>query len=112
MTRVQASCFMLIASACVLAGLLVSRTGLPLDTPAQAELLLKSGNSTLMTAATNDSEEGLFLLDGDRNRLLIYTTNVNRNELELRQSLPLSRVFGDAVGDGGGGGRGGGGGGR
>ena len=101
MTRIQASCFMLIASACVLAGLLVPRIGSPLDTPAQAELLLKSGNSTLMTASTNDDEESLYLVDGTRNRLLIYTTNINDNELELRQSLPLSRVFGEAVGGGG-----------
>ncbi|MFW5682849.1 MAG: hypothetical protein ACOC1G_07575 [Phycisphaeraceae bacterium] len=107
MTRIQASCFMLIASACVLAGLLISSIGSPLDSPAQAEMLLKSGNATLMTASTNDSEESLFLLDGNRGRLLIYTANINDNELELRQSLPLSRIFGDAVGagDNGGGGR-------
>lgn len=108
MTRIQASCYMLIASAFVLAGLLLSNIGSPLDTPARAELLLKSGNATLLTASSDEDEESLFLLDGNRGRLLIYTPNVNRDELELRQSIPLSRLFGNAVG-GGGGGMGGGG---
>lgn len=106
MTRIQASCFMLIASACVLAGLLISSIGSPLDTPAKAEMLLKSGNATLLTASTDDDEESLFLLDGNRGRLLIYTPNINDNELELRQSLPLSRIFGDVAGTRGAGGGG------
>lgn len=88
MTRVQACCFVLIASACVLAGLLMARLGSPLDTPARAEMILGSGNVTLMTATTEAGEESLFVLDGTRGRLLIY--NINREQLDLQQSVPLT----------------------
>lgn len=94
MTRTQAACFALIASACVLAGLLLARLGSPLDTPAQAELLLSRGDFTMMTASTDEDDEGLFILDGRRGRLMVYIANPARDRIELRMNLPMSQFFG------------------
>lgn len=105
MTRIQAASYALIASACVLAGLLLARVGSPLDTPAQAEMLLNRGDFTMMTASTRDSEESLFILDGRSQQLLIYTGDVNNNTIDLEQVIPMSQMFGRSIQGGGGTGR-------
>jgi hypothetical protein len=94
MDRTQLACYSLIASACVLAGILFVR--LPDTLPrAQANMIAGAGQVHLMTAQTTNQEESLFVIDDRENNLLIYTCpqagQVGR--LELKQVIDLAGIF-------------------
>ena len=108
MTRIQMACYCLIASAFVLAALLVVSGAPRLATVAEGAMVISRDNFTLMTAKTRSNEEALFLVDNTSQRLLIYRLNLPRNQLELVGGGDLSKIFAAAGGAGGAGrGRGG-----
>jgi len=89
--------FFLIASAFVLAGLLImtlqQRGGW--DTSAHGELLIEKDGLTVMTAQTRSDEEAVFLLDSVNERLLIYTLRIlgTGGRLELAKQVDLPGLF-------------------
>lgn len=107
MNRTQTACFMLMASAFVLTGVLLVQVGNRLTPEAHAEMVLKAGGISMMTAITREGEESLFLLDDASQRLLVYTSDPARKRLERQAVLDLGNAFrtrvdsrsGDAAGD-------------
>ncbi len=93
MNRIQLACCFLIASAFVLAGLLI--TSLPMSaTPlAQAGVVLNKETLTLMTAQTRKDEEALFILDNLNEKLLIYRIDLVKKQLELAGAADLPVLF-------------------
>ncbi len=106
MNRIQLACFALLASALVLAGLLVSN-GRQVLPEAQAALVIAEPGFSFMTAETRRDEEALFVIVNDK--LMIYTTSLTgaRGRVELVSATDLSRLFSgtDAGGGATGGGR-------
>lgn len=101
MNRIQTASFCLLASAFVLAGILVLRLGaVSQENTAQADQVIAQPDSfSLMTARTRGDDESLFVLDSRTGRLIVYHPNVGRERLEVVRAFDLSDIFG---GDGGG----------
>jgi hypothetical protein len=110
MNRVQTASCVLTASAFVLAGLLIAQLD-ALTPRAEAEVAVSENNLSLLTARTATDEEALFILDGQRQRLLIYQVRLGRaggrgtGRLERVHTVNLGEMAGGG-GSGGGGGRG------
>ena len=100
MTRIETACFGLIASAFILAGLLLTQVS-SMPNNAEASMVISSNNFTLLTAKTRSKEESLFIINNATDRLLIYTLNLSRNRIELAGSADLADVFSRGRGDGG-----------
>jgi hypothetical protein len=90
MKRYDLACFSLLASAFVLAGLLVVQLQhhSVLDS-AHAEMVLNRGNLTLMTAQTRPNEEAVFVLENSTQKLLIYKVDATRKRIDLARSTDL-----------------------
>jgi len=99
----QLACYALIASAFVLSGMLVAQLQLQ-PNQAEAGMVLKDNNFSVMTANTAEDEEALFVLDNTSQRVLIYSQDIVRKRLELVGQANLAQMFGNAGGGGGGGG--------
>ena len=95
MNRIQLACYAMIASACVLAGLLIVQIDkhAGLGSAATAEMVSQQGNVTYLTARIRNDEEGLFILDGSKHQLAIYRTDITRKKLELVHRQDLNRLF-------------------
>lgn len=93
MNRTALACYSLLASAFVLAGILVAQLPRPLIPSAQASMLVNKETLTLMTARTRPDEEALFILDGLKGKLLIYRLDLGKKQLELSGSADLAHVF-------------------
>ena len=97
MDRTKLACFSLMASAFVLAGLLLAQ--LPAqEKTAQGHMLTSKSRYTAMTTQTSKGEEALFVLD-DTDHLLIYTTDLSRagrgqpGQIKFLQAVDLQLVF-------------------
>ena len=94
MKNIEIACYALIASAFILAGLLMFNMRHALEQQAKADLVVNRQNFTVMTALTKDGEESVFVLDNVTSRLLVYSLNVQRKSLELVANEDISRQFG------------------
>jgi len=101
MSRIQVACYSLIASAFILAGLLVTQIE---SNPARGEMVISEEDFALMTARTRPGEEALFVLDNTVGRVLIYRFAAGQDNIELTRTVNLNQWL---AGDGGRGGRGG-----
>ncbi len=99
MKRIETACYGLIASAFILAGLLIMQIG-NMPNTAEAGLVITRENFTLLTARTRSGEESLFVINNNNNRLLIYALNLTGNRIELVGGADLGSLFnGGASGD-------------
>jgi hypothetical protein len=109
MKRFDFACYSLLASAFVLAAIVLvqlqSRSVLP---TANAEMVLNRGNLTLMTAQTRPNEESVFVLENSTSTLLVYKIDVNRKRIDLARKQELSGWLRAAQGQTGGASTGGG----
>lgn len=94
MTRIQAACLCLLASALVLAGLLIARVG-DLASPAYANMVTGKSDFQFLTARTEKGEDALFVLDNRSQKLVIYTTDVRGRNGTIRPvgGMNLAREF-------------------
>lgn len=105
MTRIQTACYALLASAFVLAGMLLVQ--LPsMSNTAEASLVISRNNFTLLTAKTRSNEESLFVINNATDRLLIYTLDLGRKRIELSGTANLADLFSAGRGGGNDNGRG------
>ena len=85
------------ASAFVLAGLLLVVIGVrgDLEPQARAEVVVARENLTMMTTRSSSDAEAVFVMDNDNDRLLIYTMRLrgNRGRLELSERVNLNDMF-------------------
>ena len=94
MNRTQFACCILLGSAFVLAGLLLSHVGSHNMTPtAYADQVINQGAFTFLTVSTRTGEDSLFVLDNVNERLVILTSDVGRKKLEIVNSVDLTQVF-------------------
>ncbi|MBX2853140.1 MAG: hypothetical protein KTR15_15505 [Phycisphaeraceae bacterium] len=104
MNRIQTACFCLIASAFVLAAILVVRVDQQsASNAAHADMVIAQPQFTMMTARTrgggggnngNAGDESLFILENTRGILLVYTPNIGREQLTPITSIKMSEIFG------------------
>ena len=100
MNYTQTACFCLLASAFILAAILVVRVDQQsAPNAAQADMVIAQPAFTMMTARTRgsdggDGEESLFILDNNRGILLVYAPNVGRSQLTPITSIKMSKLFG------------------
>ncbi len=99
MTRIETSCFALIASAFILAGLLIVQVGSTPNT-AEASMVITRENFTLLTARTRSNEESLFIINNNTSKLMIYTLDLARNRIELSGGANLADLFSGGGGGG------------
>jgi hypothetical protein len=100
MNRIQTACYSLIASAFILAGLLIVQLSHTPNT-AEAAMVITRDNFTLLTAKTRSGEESLFIINNITNRLLIYSLDIGRNRMELAGGADLAELFSRGAGGGG-----------
>ena len=102
MTRIQIACYVLIASAFVLTGLLIARVTdhvAPLTEPAYADQVSNKAGFTMVTARTRASgEESLFIIDDVSNLVMIYRVEprgARGGRTELLYARDLTEIFRD-----------------
>lgn len=102
MTNLQMACYGLIASAFILAGLLLVQLQhqAMLTQQVQAEMVVNRTNYTMMTTQTRADEEALFIINNVTNRLLIYTTDVSSSRMNMVGNQDLLQLFGGGGGAG------------
>ena len=91
MNNIQMACYALIASAFVLAGLLVYNLGG--QNQAQAGMVISEGVFSIMTAQTRENEESLFVLENNSATLLVYRLELRKQQLTLVGALPIGPRF-------------------
>ncbi len=97
MTRTQLAGYALIASACVLTGLLLVQLGGLKANEARAEMVLNKDTVTMLTTSVQAGEEALFVMDSVNEALLIYTLDfkgAKGSKLELAHRQELGPLFG------------------
>jgi len=102
MNRTQLAGFALIASAFVMAALLVNKLPARLESEARANFVVNRDNFTMMTARTRADEEALFVLENGSQKLLIYTMDIGHRRLNPVGFADLSIMFNAATPQGGG----------
>jgi hypothetical protein len=100
MTRIETACFGLIASAFILAGMLIVQVSAMPNT-AEASMVITRDNFTLLTAKTRNKEESLFIINNATSRLLIYTLDLPGNRIELSGGADLTDIFNSGSSSGG-----------
>ncbi len=108
--NIQIACYSLVASAFLLAGLLVFSLSGQLEREADAAMVISRDTFTMMTAKTRANEEALWVLDNRAARLLIYRLELRGSSggrLELAANIDLMdrRLFGTGAAPAGGAGR-------
>ena len=109
MRRTELACYGLLASALLLAGMLIVQlqTHGSLTPEANAAMTLTRGDLTVMTARTKNKEEALFVMDNITQELHVFTLDLGKKRLKRNTTRRLDKIFGTtrrSVGGGGGGG--------
>lgn len=100
MNNTQTACFALLASAFLLAAILIVGIGTKSqDNTAQADgQVVTQTGFTLMTARTRgtppNAEESLFILDSGSGVILVYKPNVGQRGLEPVAVVRMNQLFG------------------
>lgn len=94
MNRTQTACYALIASAFILAGLLIFQLGTQHQNQANAGMVITEGSFSLMTARTRSNEESLFVLENNSATLLVYRVELSKEQMTLVGFLNVAREFG------------------
>ncbi len=96
MKRTELACYGLLASAILLAGMLVVQlqNHSSLTSSADAAMTLTRGDLSIMTARTKDNEEALFVMDNISGTLHIFTLDINKRRIERSQTRQLNKLFG------------------
>jgi len=97
MTRIETACFGLIASAFILAGLLIVQVS-SMPNTAEAAMVITKDHFTLLTAKTRNVEESLFVINNQTQRHVIYKLNVGQKRIELVGGADLTQVFNGGMG--------------
>lgn len=100
MKRFEIASLSLLASAFVLAGMLVVQLqNHPVLPSANAEMVLNRGNITLMTAQTRPNEEAVFVLENTTAKLLVYKVDAGKKRIDLARSSDLEPWLRAAAGN-------------
>jgi hypothetical protein len=92
MQRIQFACYLLLASAFMLGGILLVQAERKLTPKAYGEMVVNRDNLTVMTTRTSPNEEALFVLDNLNEKLLIYEAQLRRKRINFVQMLDLKAI--------------------
>ena len=98
MNRIQLACYSLIASAFVLAALLmvqIQHRQLTIEQQADAAMVINRDTFTIMTAQTKDDEEALFVLDNLSQKLMVFKYDEKKKSVRILQDgvIDLAALF-------------------
>jgi len=93
MNKTQIAGYALMTSAFLLAAFVFALAQDRFGQTAEANLVITRENVTAMTARTRNGEEGLFVLENNSQRLLVYTLDVSKKRLELSGGYDLAKAF-------------------
>jgi len=98
MNRIQLACYSLIASAFVLAALLlvqVQQRQISINQQAEAAMVINKDTFTIMTATTRGEEEALFVLDNQSQRLMVFKLDEGKKSVRILKDgvVNLAAVF-------------------
>lgn len=65
-------------------------------TPTAQALEVRGGDYIMLTAHFTDNQEALYIVDTGQQKLNVYTFGTQRNDMQLRDSMPLAKIFGPA----------------
>jgi hypothetical protein len=83
-----------IAILCISASIMGAMLFMLHTTPVAQATETRGGDYIMLTARFTDSQEALYVVDTAQQKLNVYTFGVQRGDLQLRDSLPLARIFG------------------
>ena len=106
MNRTQLGCYTLLASAFVLAAMILMQASRLIDDRAHAEMVVNKDSVTMITTQFQTDSEILYILDSRSGRLFAYMLDPNTQVIQPMSTMDLGREFG-AAGGGAGGDRGG-----
>ena len=102
MNRIQLAQYSLIASAFVLAGLIVFQASHQVNNEAQAEMVLSGDVVTMLTSPLDIDNEILYTLDNRQNILTAHAFDPNRGgSIVLLGRVDIGDAFSKLAGDGG-----------
>lgn len=83
MTRTRTTAYCLIASACVLAALLFVQISHRMPSRAQAEMVARQGELTILSAQAAGDGEIVYVLNSELGQLLAYVVNPETGAIEM-----------------------------
>jgi hypothetical protein len=96
MTRTRLACYGLLASAFILAALVLVQASRFLDTSARADQVVNKDSVTMITARSHNADsEILYVLEAENRMLMAYMLDPNREVLQLLSNgtLDVGRAF-------------------
>ena len=107
MTRIQLACIVLIASACVLAGLLAATwanrpdrqaditdaVASTFESSAYGQFVVSKGGLTILATQVDTDHDMIYVLDSRSQRLVAYLFDPNRKEIERLAGLDIGEVM-------------------
>ena len=107
MTRIQLACIVLIASACVLAGLLAATWAnrpnrqadiadavtATFESSAYGQFVVSKGGLTVLATQVSEDHDMVYVLDSRSQRLVAYLFEPNRKEIERLAGLDIGEVM-------------------
>jgi len=97
MNRIHLAGYSLLASAFVLAAMLIvqiDRKGISAVSEAEAGMVLSKGSVSMLTAETRSDEESVFIIENSSETMLIYLLDLQRKEMNLEVIVDLAAAFG------------------
>jgi hypothetical protein len=87
-----------IAILCVCAAILGAMLMVLHTTPAAQASEVRGGDYIMVTGHFTDVQEALYIVDTAQQKLNVYNFDMVHNAIQLRDSLPLARIFGAGTG--------------
>lgn len=104
MNRITIACYAMIASACVLAGLLTVQIARHAESSAQAEMVVPKGDLTILSTQGVNQDEYVYIFDARSEKLIMYVQTA-RGDIEPKGGLDVGDTFAQYYGQGNTGGR-------
>ena len=93
MTRTQFACYLLVASAVVLSGLLIVQTVDRFENDADAAMVVNRGTYTVLSARRTADAELICFLDNSSGRMVAYTADISAKTIRPIAILDVGEQF-------------------
>ena len=92
-SNIQVACYSLMASAFILAGVLIVGMADDFTSKAHAEMVIAEGSFSLMTTLTKSGEESLIVLDNTSATMLVYRLELSKKDLAYVDGTNIGALF-------------------
>lgn len=97
MTRNELACYMLIASAFVLGGLLATQVADRFENRADAGVVVSQGNYTILSSRISDRQEMVTFLDNNTGTMVGYLVDIDAKAVRAVARLDIGDLFARAA---------------